>query len=138
MENRQQVCVCISMFFTTIMYIFLIYLMHHRFIPIHFFQLVDIHLFIFFEKLSVELEHLCQFYGYFIVIRNKQYYNFMMFCYFYVDNCWQFVKVHPFCFKAMCKTNCNLEAKFEGVDVGGYHCDGHGIYGLCICQLCKH
>ncbi|CAL4988996.1 unnamed protein product [Urochloa decumbens] len=55
------------------------------------------------------------------------------------DSCRQFVKVHPFCFDAMCKGNCFLEGKAsDGSYVGGYKCDGHGIWSLCICLLCKH
>ena len=80
-----------------------------------------------FEKFSVTYYY--YFHEYFLV--NCDYI-------FYAETCRQFVKVHPFCFKAMCDTNCYLEAKFEGVYVGEYHCDGHGIYGLCICRLCKH
>ncbi|KAJ1273739.1 hypothetical protein BS78_05G007200, partial [Paspalum vaginatum] len=57
------------------------------------------------------------------------------------DTCRQFTKVHPFCFGAWCKANCYLEGKTSdgsGSYVGGYKCDGHGFYSLCVCQLCKH
>jgi hypothetical protein len=72
--------VFISLCFSPQSCIFYDILMHHRFMLIHIFHLDAIHLFISFEKLSVE--HLCQFYGYFIVIKTKQDYNFLMCCYF--------------------------------------------------------
>jgi hypothetical protein len=57
---------------------------------------------------------------------------------FFAETCWEFPKVHPFCLKPMCKGNCYLEAKSQGVNLGGYHCDGNGFWGMCVYWFCKH
>ncbi|OEL17871.1 hypothetical protein BAE44_0021110 [Dichanthelium oligosanthes] len=55
------------------------------------------------------------------------------------DTCWDFTKVHPFCFNPLCKANCYLEGKSQdGAYVGRSKCDGHGIWSLCNCVLCRH
>ncbi|KAG0528385.1 hypothetical protein BDA96_05G006600 [Sorghum bicolor] len=57
----------------------------------------------------------------------------------FAETCRQFVKVHPFCFKAYCKANCYLEGKFsDGSYAKEYHCLGDPIHSLCICTLCKN
>ncbi|AQK82274.1 uncharacterized protein [Zea mays] len=55
------------------------------------------------------------------------------------ETCRQFVKVHPFCFKAMCKANCAIEGKFsDGSYVKDYRCESGGFHSVCVCILCKH
>ncbi|KAG0528383.1 hypothetical protein BDA96_05G006400 [Sorghum bicolor] len=54
------------------------------------------------------------------------------------ENCFEFPKVHPFCLKPLCKGNCYLEAKSQGVNLRGYYCDGNGFWGMCVCSFCKH
>jgi hypothetical protein len=84
---------------------------------LYLFHQVGIHWFISFKKLSVE--YLWQFYGYFIVIKINWDYNLLMCVVIFAETCWQYVKVQPFCFKAICNTNCYIESKSQGVNLGG-------------------
>ncbi|PUZ43403.1 hypothetical protein GQ55_8G006400 [Panicum hallii var. hallii] len=55
------------------------------------------------------------------------------------ETCRQFVKVHPFCFKAYCKANCFIQGKYtDGSYVKGYRCEGNIFQSVCVCLLCKH
>ncbi|KAG0528391.1 hypothetical protein BDA96_05G007500 [Sorghum bicolor] len=55
------------------------------------------------------------------------------------ETCRQFVKIHPFCFKPMCKANCFIEGKCsDGSYVKDYRCESHAFHSVCVCYLCKH
>jgi hypothetical protein len=57
---------------------------------------------------------------------------------FFAETCKEFVKVHPFCFKAYCKANCVIEGTYDGgFYVKGYRCEGNIFQSVCVCTLCK-
>ncbi|CAL4897268.1 unnamed protein product [Urochloa decumbens] len=76
--------------------------------------------------------------------------RYVAFCFFIVlvlhgdptlaETCRQFVKVHPFCFKAYCKANCYIEGKLsDGSYVKGYECvRDNVVQAVCVCLLCKN
>ena len=124
-------CSYLCLFFSPQSCMFDAITMYRWFLPIHFFHQVAIHCF------NVVLDIYESLMAILVWSKSSEIIYWCVWL-FFAETCWEFPKVHPFCLKPMCKGNCYLEAKSQGVNLGGYHCDGNGFWGMCVCWFCKH